>query len=221
MPPSRQPADPFSSQPPLQPTTSNSTSLRSQTSQHSLRSNASSASTRPRQPNNLFAPSLSRRPTSRATPRVDDEVLADSDSEQDLPVQTRQRQLRRTRHGSPEGKQNRQKPKQEDELEFVNRQPDGSYLLGVSGYGEATAVPQIGQLQTEDEADQAELDAHYVSVARQYFSSGAALGERSGSKKHEEADFEQLRLPMMMRLREQVMQQLEEERWRYEPLDRF
>ena len=159
MPPTRQHHDPFTDAP-LRPTTSNSNalnaqpSLRSHTSQHSLRSNASTASNRPRQQrDNLFAPSLSRRPTSRATPRVEDEVLADSESEQDLAA--RQRQLRRIRHGSPEGKHSRLKAKQEEELDFVNRQPDGSYLLGVAGFGETVAVPQMSVPKSEEELDQA------------------------------------------------------------------
>ena len=158
MPSSRQPHDPFTDAP-LRPTTSNATSLgtqsplRDQTSQHSLRSNASAASARPRQQRDLFAPSLSRRPTSRATPRVEDEVLADSDSENDLA--TRQRQLRRIRHGSPEGKHSRLKTKQDEEQDFVNRQADGSYLLGVAGFGETVAVPQMTVPKTEEELDQA------------------------------------------------------------------
>ena len=32
-------------------------------------------------------------------------------------------------------------------------------------------------------------------------------------------DLEQLRLPMMLRLREHVKQQLDDERWQYEPTD--
>lgn len=34
-------------------------------------------------------------------------------------------------------------------------------------------------------------------------------------------ELEQLRLPMMMRLREQVMQKLDDERWQYEATDKF
>lgn len=158
MPPTRQSHDPFIDAP-LRPTTSNATSLatsstlRSQTSQQSLRSTASGASTRTAQPRGFLAPSHSRRPASRATPRVEDEVLADSDSEQDLAGL--QRQLRRIRHGSPEGKHSRLKAKQDEEQDFVNRQPDGSYLLGVAGFGETVAVPQMNIPKTEDELDQA------------------------------------------------------------------
>ena len=170
MPPSRQ-NDPFTDAP-LRPTTSNATSLapnpslRTQTSQHSLRSNASTASTRTRQPRDLFAPSLSRRPTGRTTPRVEDEVLADSDSEQDLAA--RQRQMRRTRHGSPEGKHSRLKAKQDEEQDFVNRRPDGSYILGVAGFGETVAVPHIVAPETEEELEQAGKDVLVNSCSRRF-----------------------------------------------------
>lgn len=151
--PPRQPHDPFTDAP-LRPTSSNATSLRAQNSQHSLRSNNSTASAPSRPQRDLFAPSRSRRPTSRATPRVEDEVLADSDSEPDLAAQ-RQRQMRRIRHGSPEGKHSRLKVKQEDEHDFVNRRADGSYLLGVAGFGDTVAVPQMTVPKTEEEMEQA------------------------------------------------------------------
>jgi hypothetical protein len=95
------------------------------------------------------------------------------------------------------------KVKQEEEQDFVNRQPDGGFLLGLAQFGEIVAVPQVMTPKTEEEADQEgemyfwglnhntglicmpEVDAHYVSIARQYFTSGASLGGR-GSKKHED-----------------------------------
>ena len=154
--PSRQPHDPFTDAP-LRPTTSNATSLaanpplRSQTSQHSLRSNASTTSARTRQPRDLFAPSLSRRGT---TPRFEDGVLADSDSEQDLASQ-RHKQTRRIRHGSPDAKHGRGRSRQDEEVDFVNRKPDGSFLLGLAGFGDtATAVPQMTLPKTEEEREQ-------------------------------------------------------------------
>ena len=154
-PPTRQPHDPFTDAP-LRPTTSNATSLanssalRSQTSQHSLRSNASTASARTRQQRDLFAPSLSRRGT---TPRYEDDVLADSDTEQDLTAQL-QKQTRRAKHGAADTKYGRSKVKQDEEQEFVNRKPDGSYLLGAAGFGETVAVPQMSLPKTEEERDQ-------------------------------------------------------------------
>lgn len=132
MPPSRSQHDPFT-------TTSNAAGP-------SLRTNASAAPTRTRQ--QLFAPSLSRRPTGRATPRVDDDVLPDSDSEQENVTAPRQRQpVRRIRHASPEGRHGRLKHKQPpqvqaEELDIVNRQPDGTYLLGNSTMG-VLAVPTV------------------------------------------------------------------------------
>ena len=131
MPPTRQQHDPFTDAP-LRPTTGNATSLapsahnlRGQASQHSLRSNASTASLRSRQQGALFAPSLSRRPTSRATPSFDDDVLADEEDEEVLAAAAQQHRrggLRQARlkHGSPESKHARlQKSKQEAEVEFV------------------------------------------------------------------------------------------------------
>ena len=84
-----------------------------------------------------------------------------------------------------------------EEQDFVNRQPDGSYLLGVSGFGETMAVPPTTAPKTEDERDQEgkmdsciagwvrandqkEVDMHYVDISRQYFTSG------KNTKKHEE-----------------------------------
>lgn len=156
MPPStHQPHDPFLDAP-LRPTTSNATSLstnsalRTQTSQHSLRSNASTASARTRQQRDLFAPSLTRRGT---TPRYEDEVLADSDSEQDVTAQ-RQKQTRRFRHGGADPKYGRNKAKQDEEQDFVNRTPDGSYLLGMAGFGETVTVPQMTLPKTDEEREQ-------------------------------------------------------------------
>jgi hypothetical protein len=166
MPPRNQ-HDPFTDAP-LRPTTSNATtlstqpSLRSQTSQHSLRSSASTASSRQRQQRDLFAPTLSRRPNSRATPRIENDgvadVYADADSEGDLAADLRQRQMRKVRHGSPEGKMGRLNLKSKGEedggMDFVNRRPDGSFLLGVSGFGETAAVPQVLPPKSAEEMEQ-------------------------------------------------------------------
>lgn len=76
-----------------------------------------------------------------------------------------QRQNRRIRHGSPEGKSSRLKAKQDEEQEFVNRGPDGSYLLGVSGFGDAVTVPQMSILKNEDEFDQSGKHVHSTYIA--------------------------------------------------------
>lgn len=127
MPPQPPLHDPFNPSVPLE------RSLRGQASQQSLRSNTSTTSGRhatrrlrpPRSAENLFASTLSRRPTGRATPRIEDEVLADPSAPEDgLP-----HERRRVRHGSPV------KSKQDDPLggEIVNRRENGSYFLESSG----------------------------------------------------------------------------------------
>jgi len=128
--PPRQAQDPFTDAP-LRP--NGHPPLRAQ---QGVRPTASTASAQTRQQRDLFAPSLSRRPTSRSTPRIEDEVLADPDSEEEL-IGQRQKQLRRIRQGSPEHKHSRLKPQQEEEPDIVNRQSDGSYLLDVSASNEA------------------------------------------------------------------------------------
>lgn len=41
-----------------------------------------------------------------------------------------------------------------EEVEIVNRRPDGGYLLGLPGVGETVAVPQVAVPKTEDEMEQ-------------------------------------------------------------------
>ncbi|KAK5119986.1 hypothetical protein LTR85_007062 [Meristemomyces frigidus] len=213
--PPRQPHDPFTDAP-LRPRNIEP-SIRGQTSQQSFRSNASTASARTRQQRDLFAPSLSRRPTSRSTPRVEDEVLADHDSGEETAAQ-RQRQIRKIRQGSPEGKHSRVKPRQEEEPDIVNRQADGGYLLGISASNEILMSEQLSlELQADREA--AEMDADDAMMSRDYFASGIALSGRSSKKSDEEYDA--MAPGMMMRLREQAMQRIENERWMFEPLDRY
>ncbi|KAI7561914.1 hypothetical protein KC317_g8763, partial [Hortaea werneckii] len=119
-----------------------------------MRPTASTASTRTRhqQPrDNLFAPNLSRRPTARSTPKLDDEVLADPESEAEAAAAAqRRRQTTRARQGSPESRlasgkarvRTEELPEVEEEEvvgEIVNRREDGGYLLGVSAGNEALA----------------------------------------------------------------------------------
>lgn len=137
MPPARHiPHDPFTTT-----STTSSTGLRTQASQQSLRSTASAASTsasrtRQQQRDQLFAPSLSRRPNSRT--RVEDEVLADSSSEQEL----------RSRRQRPQHKSRQQ---QAEEQDIVKRDAQGNYLLGGSDLGLGGAVPVVKPLMQEDE----------------------------------------------------------------------
>ncbi|KAK4548508.1 hypothetical protein LTR36_009418 [Oleoguttula mirabilis] len=126
--------------------------------------------------------------------------------------------MRKIKQGSPESKHSRLRPKQEEEPDIVNRQADGSYLLGISASSEAIAPEQLA-LELLAERAAAETDADDAMGARSYFTSGTALGGRSSKKADEEYD--DMALGMMIRLREQAMQRLESERWLFEPLDRY
>lgn len=224
MPLSRAAHDPFTTS-----STAAASSLRSHHSQTNLRANAAStASTRTRQPANLFAPSLLRRPTSRTTPRVEEDVvLPDSDSEVEVSLlaQTRQPQLqqtRRTRHESPDtGRHGRLRPRQQqaEEQDIVNRQPDGSYLLGASTLGIAAPKAMFAPSQQDGERTPEQEETYHRELARRYFTSGAHMGGRHS--KTMEDEYEQEKPQLMASLRRQVMQKLEDEKWLYEASDRF
>ncbi|KAK5134860.1 hypothetical protein LTR08_006092 [Meristemomyces frigidus] len=214
--PPRPAHDPFT-EAPLRPTNGNP-ALRAQTSQQTLRPSASAATARTRQQRDLFAPSLSRRPISRNTPHVEDGVLADPDSEEEMAGQRQRHMMRRVRQGSPEGKQSRPKPKQEEELDIVNRQANGSYLLGISASNEGVAPQQLSEeMQMEQEA--AEMDEEDITTARSYFTSGAGMSGRSSKKSDEEYDA--VAPAMMIRMREVAMQKIEKDRWLFEKMDRY
>ncbi|KAI7549936.1 hypothetical protein KC331_g3501 [Hortaea werneckii] len=199
-----------------------------------MRPTASTASTRTRhqQPrDNLFAPNLSRRPTARSTPKVEDEVLADPESEAEAAAAAaalqRPRQTRRARQVSPESRlasakarvKTEELPQEEAEVgDIVNRREDGGYLLGVSAGNEALAQHLFAP-ELKAELEVAETDAQDAANARSYWTSGVALGGR-GSKKMEE-EFDEIAPTLMVRLREQAMQKIESERWMFEPLDRY
>lgn len=53
-------------------------------------------------------------------------------------------------------------------MEFVNRQPDGNYLLRVGGMEETVVVPHVSPLMTEEETDQAgkRTDSCYITETR-------------------------------------------------------
>ncbi|KAK5109465.1 hypothetical protein LTR62_007025 [Meristemomyces frigidus] len=228
--PPRHPHDPFTNAP-LRPTTGNP-SFRAQTSQSSLRShasNASNASSRPRQPRDLFAPTLSRRPTSRTTPRVEDEVLADADSDEEWEAQAQRQQLRarQLRQGSPDKVQRHGRSRavarheQEEVFDIVYRQPDGTYMLDASEAGTAVSALQLYHSAEfageEEEGNDAATNAHYASIAREYFTSGKAMGKRGRSGGVVDTEAEELLPEMMAHLRHQATRRLEEERWLYEP----
>lgn len=193
------PGDPFTDAPLRHPTIAppNLRAAAAAQSHHSLRSGASTASSRSRQQQqaNLFAPNLSRKPTSRReTPSFEDDVLADDDGdnaeEPSAPSQPARR-LRhaRARHGSPEGKLVRAQQKarlereREEEADFVVRKSDGSFLNEIEGLDACLSA----HLQAEDVVDEAELkamdDMHSAAV-RHYFTTAPAAGTRA-NEKHE------------------------------------
>lgn len=204
MPPTRQTAtDPFTDAPLRHPTVAppNLRSAAAATSHHVLRSNASTASSRSRQQQtNLFAPALSRKPTSRrATPSLDDEVLADENIEdaEDLDAVAQQQQQRRLRHarakhGSPEGKLVRAQQKarlereREEESDFVIRKSDGGFLREIEGLDGCLGA----HLEAEEMVDEAEVravdDMHSAAV-RHYFTTAPVGGTRA-NEKHERSE---------------------------------
>nr|POE65067.1 hypothetical protein CFP56_34735 [Quercus suber] len=208
------------------------TSLRGQPSQQSLRSNTSTASTRNTRQrqvrsgggagnDNLFAPSLSRRPTGRATPRIDDDVLADSpDSDDEL-----HGDHRRGRNGSPvKGKQT---PTAAGDI--VNRRENGNYFLD-SGGDRPHGFPAV-TAEAQQELDQAGCKV-LLHLRTSY---GRAACEETG-RRYEGGvhdlcceptadevcltEFEAMTAPMLLRLREQAMQKIEGERWLFESSSR-
>ncbi|KAK0366731.1 hypothetical protein LTR91_013433 [Friedmanniomyces endolithicus] len=212
--PPRPPHDPFHTTA-LRPTTGNP-ALRAQTSQQSLRSETSATSSRTRQQRDPFAPALSRRPTSRANPHTAGDVLADpADSEEEA------RQSRKTRQGSPppELKYSRRRARAaaEEDVEIVVRRANGEFLLDVSAASEALEG-EMGAPELVAEREEANADAYYAAVARQYFTSGMAMGGRV-MKKPEDDPEEQV-AAMMAHLRRSALRKLDEERWLVEPLDR-
>lgn len=198
--PTRQPhtsGDPFTDAPLRHPTIAppNLRAAAVAPTNHSLRSNASTASSRSRQQQtNLFAPSLSRRPTSRrATPSFEEDVLADEveDEAEELgaALQQQRRQVRyaRARHASPESKLARAQQKarlereREEEADFVIRKSDGNFLREVDGLEACLSA----HLQAEEMVEEAELkimDEQHASAVRHYFTTAPAAGTRANDK---------------------------------------
>jgi hypothetical protein len=200
MPPTRQTHaanDPFTDAPLRHPTIA-PPNLRAaaSASHHALRSNASTASSRSRQQQtNLFAPSQSRKPTSRrATPAFEEDVLADEveeDAAEELDAALQRRQVRhaRARHASPESKLARAQQKarlereREEESDFVIRKADGSFWRELEGLEGCLAV----HLQAEEMVDEAEvraMDEVHSATVRHYFTTAPVTGTRA-NEKHE------------------------------------
>jgi hypothetical protein len=208
MPPTRQThthSDPFTDAPLRHPTVAppNLRAAAAAQSHHALRSNASTASSRSRQQQtNLFAPSLSRKPTSRrATPSFEEDVLADEveeDAEElGAALQQQRRQLRHARaarHASPEGKLARAQQKarlereREEEAEFVIRKGDGGFLREIEGL-DACLNAHLQAEEMVEEADVRAIDEMHSSAVRHYFTTAPATGTRA-NEKHERSKSE-------------------------------
>lgn len=141
-----------------------------QTSHPSLRPSTSATSVRTRQQHDLFAPNPSRRHGGRTTPRIEDEVLADSESEHDLAPNGRQRHTTGNRHASPEGRHLRARGgrQQAQEQDIVNRKPDGSYLLDGTTGGSAVsgASTLFAQGQAADSPGRCRYAKHGARMLR-------------------------------------------------------
>jgi len=203
MPPTRQTHaanDPFTDAPLRHPTIA-PPNLRAAApaSHHALRSNASTASSRSRQQQtNLFAPALSRKPTSRrATPAFEEDVLADEVEEQAeeldaaLQQQQQRRQVRhaRARHASPESKLARAQQKarldkeREEETDFAIRKSDGSFLKEVDGLETCLGMHLLAE-ELVEEAEVLAIDDMHTATVRHYFTTAPVTGTRA-HEKHE------------------------------------
>ncbi|KAK5706813.1 hypothetical protein LTR97_001805 [Elasticomyces elasticus] len=175
---------------------------------------------RTRTTRDLFAPSLSRRPTSRATAKSNDKILVDHESEEEE---------QRPRHVSPELKHGRRRARQhhDEELSMVNCKPSGDYLLSndmmvLDALEEHMNAPDI--LKEQDEA------AHQVAASRFFFllpGDGADPENvvkqmaKERSDKHGLYTPEELVEDTKLELRKSALKRLEEERWMFEAEDRY
>ncbi|KAK5733943.1 hypothetical protein LTR17_009350 [Elasticomyces elasticus] len=178
---------------------------------------------RPRTTRDLFAPSPSRRPTSRATAKSNDKILVDHESEEEE---------QRPRHVSPELKHGRRRARQhhDEELSIVNCKPSGDYLLGndmmvLDALEEHMNAPDI--LKEQDEAEHA---AHQVAAGRFFFlfpGDGADPENVVKQMAKERSDAHGLYTPeelvedTKLELRKSALKRLEEERWMFEAEDRY
>lgn len=199
------PGDPFTEAPLRHPTVAppNLRAAAAAQSHHALRSGASTASSRsrqqPQQQANLFAPSLSRKPTSRrATPSYEDDVLADDDGDDaEEPAGAASQPARRlrharARHGSPEGKLVRAQQKarlereREEETEFVLRKSDGSFLNEIEGL-DACLNEHLQAEEVVDEEEVKAMDEIHSTAVRHYFTTAPIAGTRA-NEKHERSE---------------------------------
>ncbi|KAI5249943.1 hypothetical protein E4T47_01010 [Aureobasidium subglaciale] len=208
MPP--RPHDPFNDAP-RRPTSRTTSHLHNPTyasGGHALRANSTAR--------NLFAPTLSRRPTTTNPPsmHLNELVLEDSDDAEDRSSRRAAAAGRATRTRRPRAA-TETTIEPDDEIEpdpsrdMVVRDERGNYLHEVPALGE-----QINGADEEDLDDQRRLTA----LVQEYWASGTAAGGRN-SKRWDENELERPKAEIMSRLRDSVGKTLMEEQWKYEPSD--
>ncbi|THX11677.1 hypothetical protein D6D18_00679 [Aureobasidium pullulans] len=176
---------------------------------HTLRANSAAR--------NLFAPTLSRRPTTTGPPsnHLNELVLEDSDDAGDRMSRrtaaagraTRTRRVRAATETTTIEPDEENQP--EPVRDMVIKDERGNYLHEVSALGE-----QINGAEEEELED----DKRLTALVQEYWASGSAVGGRN-SKRWDENELDRPKAEVMTRLRDSVSKTLVNEQWRYEPSD--
>ncbi|KAG9840327.1 hypothetical protein KCU78_g14511, partial [Aureobasidium melanogenum] len=209
MPP--RPHDPFNDAP-RRPTSRATSHLHDTYSSggHALRANTAARS--------LFAPALSRRPTTTgpSSTHLNELVLEDSDDAGDrmsrrAAAAGRATRTRRARAATETTIEPDEENQPEPLRDMVVRDERGNYLHEVPALGEHTNG-------AEDEGD-IEDERRLTTLVHEYWASGAAAGGGRNSKRWDEHELERPKAEVMTRLRDSVGKALINEQWRYEPSD--
>ncbi|KAI5208994.1 hypothetical protein E4T39_00972 [Aureobasidium subglaciale] len=183
---------------------------------------------------NLFAPTLSRRPTTTNPPsmHLNKLVLEDSDDAEDrlsrrAAAAGRTTRTRRARAATETTIEPDEENEPDPPRDMVVRDERGNYLHEVPALGE-----QINGAEEEDLEDQRRLTA----LVHEYWASGTATGGRISKRWDENGKYqlcfliysadlmimielERPKAEIMSRLRDSVAKTLMEEQWKYEPSD--
>ncbi|KAK6000177.1 hypothetical protein QM012_004165 [Aureobasidium pullulans] len=209
MPP--RPHDPFNDAP-RRPTSRTTSHLHETYSSggHALRANTAARS--------LFAPALSRRPTTtgHSSTHLNELVLEDSDDAGDrmsrrAAAANRATRPRRARAATGAAIELDEENQPEPLRDMVVRDERGNYLHEVPALGE--------HLNGADDEEDIEDERHLTALVREYWASGAAVGGGRNSKRWDEHELERPKAEVMTRLRDSVGRALINDQWRYEPSD--
>ncbi|KAH0348471.1 hypothetical protein KCU81_g3161, partial [Aureobasidium melanogenum] len=176
---------------------------------HALRANPAARS--------LFAPALSRRPTTTGTSstHLNELVLEDSDDAGDrmsrrTAAAGRATRTRRARAATETTIEPDEENQPEPLRDMVVRDERGNYLH---------EVPALGEITTGAEDEDVEEERRLTALVQEYWASGAAAGGGRNSKRWDEHELERPKAEVMARLRDSVGKALINEQWRYEPSD--